>query len=142
MILLIGKNKSLLGKRKRRNAFTFIELLLAVVIFSLGITALFRSFFIALDRITYLQNRLYATVLLDNHSTDVERLLRGYNALPMYLKPYSENILGPLPVKFSQDFSIEALEGFSDIFELRVTVTWDERNQQKKLTRTSYLLDI
>ena len=77
------------GKSKKRG-FTFIEIMVTLIILTSGITMIFKSFLISLDRINYLTTRMYASVQIDNRISEIQKMLRAYKVLPFEL---DKNIL-------------------------------------------------
>ena len=116
--------------------------MVTLTILSVGITMIFRSYIISLERMSYLTSRLYATNILDNRISEIERSLKVYNSLPFDLSPKKSIDIGGKEIFFKQDMNISAVENFVDLFQLELGLTWDEKDREVNLSRTSYLLDL
>ena len=132
MISLTGSNKQ---------GFTFVEVMVTLAIFSVGIVGVFQSYLISLDRINHLTNRLYVHVYLDEHLKTIERNLKVYQTLPFELDRTGKIDLGGKILNYSHNLSIAQVENFNDVFELKLTYTWNERGLARSLSRSTYISD-
>lgn len=126
---------------KDSKGFTFIEVLVTLVILSVGIIAVFRSFLLSLDYLTHLNNRLYATILIDDRIDVTQRILRNYKSLPL---GNSEDItvdIGSKEKKYLYQTKISEISGYIDFFELELSLQWQEKGRNIKLSRFAYLSD-
>ncbi|MDP8213352.1 MAG: type II secretion system protein [Candidatus Zapsychrus exili] len=141
MILLIGKKRSSIKNVRfnRENGFTFIEVMVTLVIFSVGIVMIFKSFLISLDRMNYLTNRLYATTLLDNRIERIDRFLKVYGALPFDEQQVREVDVGGKKVGFKEYVSIGEIEDFVEVFKLDLKLSWKENNKELNISRSKYI---
>lgn len=122
--------------------FTLVEVLVALIILSTGITAIFKSYFISLDRLQHINNRLYATSMLDSRLSEIERVLRAEEALPLNLSSTQEVDVGGRSISFDEEIRISEVEGFNDVFLLDLSITWNERGNMKKISRSSYISEL
>lgn len=86
-----------------------------------------------------LTNRLYATIVLDNQVTSIERTLREFNALPFELDPTEQVNVGPKVIDYQKTFNIEQLPELPNVFSLDLTLSWEEKGRTIRLTRSAYL---
>ena len=121
--------------------FTFVEVMVTLVILSTGLVVIFKTLFYSLDQIHSLTTRLYADVLIENRISEVERLLRIYNAVPMDLNHSQLMNIGTKEVNFKEQMSFQDVDGLPDVFHFDFSISWDEGNHPMKLNRTTYLLD-
>ncbi len=128
--------------KKNRRAFTFVEVMVTLTILSAGIIVIFKSLFYSLDQIHAMSSRLYADMLLESRSGEVERLLRVYNALPLELNRAQTIDTGNKKIDFKEQMSFEDVEGLIDVFRMDLSVSWKEGSRDMKLSRSSYLLDV
>lgn len=126
----------------RPRGFTFVEIMVTLVVLSAGIVVVFKSFFYSLDVVRSMTVRIYANNLMENRINEIERMLRVYNALPMQLGRSDDIDLGSKTVTFKEQMLFSEVEDFSDIFRLDFSVSWKDGNKEKKLTRSSYILDV
>ncbi|MCA9394124.1 MAG: prepilin-type N-terminal cleavage/methylation domain-containing protein [Candidatus Omnitrophica bacterium] len=122
-----------------RGGYTFVEVLIAVVIFSAGMVGVFRTLLVSVDRMSLLTNRMYAHLILDNRISEMERSLRAYNSLPFELQPQEEVTVGGKTVIFKKSTDIRQLKDLNDIFAVTLSLTWRERGRDVSLSQSAYL---
>ena len=139
MMLLIGikRHRRLFSKR----GFSFIEVMVTVVILSVGLVSIFQTFIISMDRMSHLTQRIYATHLLDNQIITIERRLRAYQVLPFDFNQVEHVDIGALTVDFVPKINVSAINDFVDVFQLDLTLEWKEGNKQLSLSRSAYISD-
>ncbi len=124
---------------RKQDGFTFIEIMVTLIILSVGLVAILKSFIISVDQMRHLTNRLYATTILDNQISSVERTLKVDNILPLSLEPIERISTGAKKVIFQPDIKISEIQDYVEIFQLDVHLTWMEGQKQRRLTRSAYL---
>ena len=132
MISPTGKNKG----------FTFIEMMVTLAVLSVGIVFIYKSFLVSIDQLEYLTQRLYATVLLDNQFSAIERNLKIYKALPVSLNESLKIPIGPKTITYKQGMNIKEVEDYPDVFSLTLVLSWSEQRRQMTLERTGYISDM
>ena len=115
--------------------------MVTLVIFSTGIVAILQSYLTSLDRIEHLNNRLYASMLLDDRIALIKRNLRAYRALPLDMNRNDLVNLGNRELVLTHDLKIKQVENFQDIFELTMSYQWQEDSRLLTLSRSVYLTD-
>lgn len=128
-------------KSAKTRGLTFIEVMVALVILTGGLVAVFRVFISSLNQINHLNNRLYASVILDNRIAEIERNLRIYKTLPFALEQGYSVDVGGKTVEFQQEMQISAIDEFVEIFNIHLTLKWNESNREASMSRSSYLSD-
>ena len=142
MILKIGnREKTDSGLFLNKRAYTFIEIMVTLTILSAGLTMIYKTLIASLDRMNYLTNRLYADNLIDNRIAVIERMLRSYKALPFEVAQKEAVNIGRKELEFKQETLITEVENFLDVFQLDLTVGWQERDHQVSLKRSAYIAD-
>ncbi len=143
-ILPIGRLTQRLKRSLTLNkGFTFIEVMVALIILSTGIVTILKVFIVSLDQLSYLGNRVYATIALDNKMIKMSRGLSTYNALAIHQLEESESIdTGPKNVEYKEELRISEVPGFSDLFLLDSTISWNEKGRTMQLARSVYLSNI
>ena len=142
MISQIGNSARANRRPLNTRGLTFIEVMVTLIIFSVGIVGIFKTFIISLDQLNYLTDRLYASIILDNHITAIEHMLKVDRALPLET-PASETLqMGSRKVVFEQELVLSAVEDFIDTFKLDLTLTWKEGTHQKHLSRSAFVNDL
>ena len=135
-----GRSLSLARKLKANNGFTFIEIMVTLVILSVGIVGVYQALFQSLDHMSRLTSRLYANILLEDQLAVIERQLRAYKTLPTET-PVQEIDVGVQHVNFEPQLIIGEVDQFTDVFKIELEYTWLERNRQNRLGRSAYLSD-
>lgn len=148
MILPIGNKPHLpqrrtltFSRRRFHDGYTFIEVLLALTIFSVGIVSIFKSFFTSLDYMNHLTYRLYATNVLDNRLAYLERALRETKTVPKDMEPTVTVRVGETPVTFTQEVNVTPIEQFPNLYHAEVSLDWDEGRRHIHLSRATYISD-
>lgn len=116
--------------------------MVTLVIFSLGLTVIVKSFLVSLDHLIHLTNRLHASLLLDNRISAIERTLRAYKALPFEMNHQEQVSVGAQKTEFTEKMSISEVEDYADVFRLDLAFTWQENQQEKVLSRSAYISDL
>jgi prepilin-type N-terminal cleavage/methylation domain-containing protein len=126
-----------------KKGFTFIEVMVALAIVSLGIVAILKVFVISLDRLDYLGNRLYATTLLDHTLVETSRYIRGGNMSSFSLLSSPEDIdVGARSISFKREVIVEDIKDFEGLALVRAHIMWPEDNRTIELSRFAYLSSI
>jgi prepilin-type N-terminal cleavage/methylation domain-containing protein len=126
---------------RNQKGFTFIEVMVALVILSVGIVGIFKSLLIALDQMDYLTHRLYASTVLQNTLVLKERRLRNYQELSLGLGDKHAVDIGPHTVTYQQKIRISEIESYPDLFEIAASLSWDEGDKRVTVRNAGYLLD-
>jgi hypothetical protein len=113
--------------------------MVTLVILSVGIVAIFQSLIISLDRVSHLTNRLYATNLLDNRISTIQRMLKVYKALPFDAQRNNDINVGAKALSFKEEMKINEIDDLVELFKLELAVKWSEGNQTKRMSRTVYI---
>ena len=125
--------------RRRSKGFTLIEILVALVVLSVGLVSVFRTFIASLNHLSHLTNRLYADNTLDNQFQILERKLRAYKALPVEIDEKHSINMGHKEFQVSQQMVLAAVEDFPDLFHLTLIFNWDEHGKEIKISRSGYI---
>ncbi len=131
MTLPIGNNQK---------GFTFVEVMVTLVILSSGIVFIYKSFFLCADYLSRLSLRLDANQLLDNKISEIKRYVKDSHDL-------SFNRSGNLPIveshykktQFFYQTELVPVLGFEDLYQLSVHLSWVEYGHKRRLSRLSLL---
>lgn len=102
---------------------------------------IFRGYLLSLDRMQHLTNRLYATTLIDNQISDIQRVLRAYKTLPVEMNITETAQVGGKEIEFRQIMDISAVEDYVDVFKLDISLLWNEGDKEIKFSRQAYISD-
>ena len=117
-------------------------MMVTLAVLSVGIVFIYKSFLVSINQLEYLTQRLYATVLLDNQFSTIERNLKVYKALPMSLNDSFKIPIGPKVIAYKQGMNIREVEDYPDVFSLTLSLSWSERKRQMTLERTGFISDL
>ena len=114
-----------------------------LVILSMGIVLIYKSFFLCVDYQSHIAIRLHANILLDNKLVELEQSLRDLNDLSAAVGAY----VIPLEVQNKKiDFecvvNVVPVEEYQFLYQVQVSLSWKERSRPVSLTRSCYLSSI
>jgi len=148
MILRIGNNRikthpnsPAIIKKHNTKGFTFVEVMVTMVIFSLGIVTILKTFVVSLDQMSHLTTRLYANTLLDTQFSTIQKMLTQYSVLPMELEKSNEIQVGSRIVDFKETMSFTEVDDYLDVFELELKIKWNVGKKKYEISRIGYVSD-
>ena len=123
-----------------QKGFTFIEVMVTLVVLSSGIVFIYRSFFLCADYLTRLSLRLDANQVLDNKISDIKCYVKDSHDLSFS----RSGILSVLEfnhkqVQFFYQIDLVAVLGMEKLYRLDVRLSWEEHGVQRHLNRMSML---
>jgi len=122
--------------------FMFIEIMVAIAIFSLGVVSIMQIFRLSLDRLQHLTNRIYANNVIENKISLAERVLRSQRKLPYDIENEERVIIGSKAVVFTDQLSVTKINDSLDLFKLDVALNWQEGTLPKRISRSTYIIDL
>ncbi len=123
--------------------FTFIEIMVALVILSAGIVMIYKSFFQCVDYLSYLTCRLYASQMIENKIADISRSYRESQDASFQRGATTETVeINHKWVDFNYSINMAPLAGLDYIYRLKVTLAWYDGKHLMKLSRESLLSKI
>ncbi len=120
--------------------FTFVEVMVTLVVLSSGIVFIYKSFFLCADYLTRLSLRLDANQLLDNKITEIKRYVSGSHDLS-----FSRSGIIPVEafnhrtIQFFYQTELSPIIGSEDLYQMNVSLSWEEYGHKKHLNRMSLL---
>ncbi|MCD4779199.1 MAG: prepilin-type N-terminal cleavage/methylation domain-containing protein [Candidatus Omnitrophica bacterium] len=132
---------SLRNKKNNRKGFTLIEVMVSLMILSVGIVYILKSYIVSLERTTHITNRIYATTALDNRISYIQRMLKAYKMLPIDLNRKEDIKVGGKNITFKQYMVIKEVAEMPEVFDLTLTLSWQEGLRNISLSRSAYLAD-
>ena len=140
MILSIGSRRLSYGLPAGSNktrGITFIEVMLTVVILSVGLVGLYRSFFSAVNYLDHLSARLYALNLMESRIATIERDFRSLKDFD--IGPLQEDaVINNRPVTFQYTVNFKSVGTLLSVFELDIVLSWEERGRVVSISRSAY----
>jgi type II secretory pathway component PulJ len=111
--------------------------MVAIIILSAGLVAIYRSFLLGADLNEHLANRLYALNLLESRSAFIEKELRSLHAADVSSSGGEEGY-GVRPVSFQLSAVLKPVGTLLSVFQLDLSVSWQERERMFTLSRSAY----
>ncbi len=145
MILPIG-NKLLLSVRwttagcfaaKRGNAFTFLEVMVSLVILSVGITGIYRAFLTALNYQRYVLTKLYTVNVLSDEFARAEHPLVQGGQMPSLAQQEVWIPSDPSSRFFIQRVIVPPRVGYDGEWELQVRMIWQDGEKSQEYRKGS-----
>ena len=126
---------------KRKNGFTFIEVMVTVMILATGIVMIYKVFLSSLDHQRYLIHRLYANNVLDQKIEEMQRLFKEKGEESLQQIETVENVfLRNKEIAFTTIVLFENVPGLKNILQMDVGVSWPERGRPIHLARSVYIV--
>lgn len=125
---------SRIGNRK---GFTLVEVMIASVILALGVVMIYQGFFISLDSLGYCLDYLRLSPLADEKIWQAQDALRRLG--PKAELDTSGNFIYGRR-SFGWNLSYNPLEGSSGLYEINLSVLWQNGRRQARLNRGAYAL--
>jgi len=141
MILKIGNKSPLAKKSLHNNGFSLFEVMVTVIILSVGITGVYQAFFMSLNHLNYLTARCYAQILLDNKVTELQAKFKSDGVIDLEKGMDGDEIpfdQGALRYGYTANF--RNVGNLDDLLELNVNCLWNDGRRDFKLSKAAYIL--
>ena len=119
------------GKKRKNKGFLFIELMLSVLIMSIGFITILNSLISSAKAIEYSKDYFTACLLLEN------KALEAFNA--NIKEGLSQGAFSEVNKKFSWEMNAEITEESGGLKEVSLSVFWGEKNKKGDVTIVTYL---
>ena len=127
--------------KKGCRGFTFVEMMMALVILSTGIISIYRAFFVSLDIINHISYRLEGLHLLNEKIAQIERDVAFDKQIPFGSKKDIDiKTINGKNVNFEYNLDLKSVENIERLAELTLTLKWTEHGRQVQINRTLYLM--
>jgi prepilin-type N-terminal cleavage/methylation domain-containing protein len=124
----------------KKKGLSFIEVLVTVAILGSGIVMIYKAFFVSLDYMNHLTYRLHANILLDNKINELQREYKGTDEITFSVNDAKvEVMVNNKPVDYIFGLSYRKLDNISDLLEVKLRLSWVERNRRLVLSRSAVL---
>ncbi len=129
-----------MNKKRQNSGLTFFEVMVTLTILSVGLLAIYKSFFISLNYTRHLNYRLYAINLLDEKIQTIEKDFIDTKALPSVTSHEMTTVeVDNKPIDYEYNINFQSVDGAQDLFELVVKISWLEQDKLITLTRSVYI---
>jgi prepilin-type N-terminal cleavage/methylation domain-containing protein len=127
----------------KTQGFTFVEIMVTLVILSAGIVMIYKSFFLCVDYLSYLTCRLYASQMIENKMADVSRSYRESPDSSFNRGATTETMeVSHKWVDFNYAIEMSPVNDLDYLYRLKVTLSWYDGHHLMKLSRESLLSKI
>ena len=123
----------------RKNGFTFIEVMVTIVILTTGIFMIYKIFLSSLDQQSYLTHRFYASNLLDKKIFEAQRLFQEKGTFLPKEGLGEDVFIDNKKLAFEIKTLFQEIPGLEDLLQLDIGVFWLERGRPVRLTRSVYI---
>ena len=124
-----------------RKGLTFVEVMVTLVIISLGMTAVFRTFIFSLNKLEYLTTRIYAEFALERKISSLQRDYKAYRTLPFDFEPTDKTLLsGSSSIDIQQHMDVQPVKPFPDLLSVKCALEWNQNGQNVHLDKEAYIL--
>lgn len=141
MILPTGNRMSSAHISSRKRGLSFLEVMVTAVILSVGLVAIYRSFFITFDHFHYLSCRLYANNLIETKIARAEKDFRDLKDFDIGSMT-DEVEIGNKNVAFAYTIDLKPVGTLLSVFELDITLSWDDHGRTISISRSAYFSGI
>ena len=142
MILSIGNKRDPFNLKRwvPRAGFSFIEIMVAMMILATGIVFIYKSFFVSLGYMNHVTNRLVALSLLDNRIADMELLLKTKGALSLAGGSETKRVvIQQRTVDFHFETELRSVESIPGLYQVDLNLSWEEGTRGIRVGRTVYI---
>ena len=113
---------------------------MTMAILSCGIMLVYKSFFISLNHIQHVTNRLIASNLIDKRFSDIEMVLKSQGVLILSAGPETQKVtVLNKEVDFHFDTTFTGIGTLKGLYEVNMTISWREGAKQVSMMRSAYL---
>ena len=115
--------------------------MVSVVILATGITAVYQAYMKSLDYLNYFHTRLYATFLLDNRLSEIQKEIAMTGEVSRQLlesKEHSRIANREMDFEFSSNF--KSVEPLPNLFQVDMFLAWIENDRKVQMSRSAYIL--
>ena len=124
-----------------KQGFTFVEVMVSLVVLCCGIVLIYKSFFLCADYLNNLTCRLYASSLIDQKIGDVSKSFAEWPAKDLNLGDSSVTLaINYKPVRFDYDINLAPLPDVKSVWQLDVKLSWVDGPRKMHAQRSAYMI--
>ena len=121
--------------------FTFVEVMVSLVVLCCGIVLIYKSFFLCADYLNNLTCRLYASSLIDEKIGDVAKSFAEWPAKDL---DFGNNVVtidvNHKPVHFTYNIKLAPLSDVNSVWQLDVNLNWVDGPRTMHAERSAYMI--
>ena len=121
--------------------FTFVEVMVSLVILCSGIVMIYKSFFLCADYLNNLTCRLYASSLIDEKIGDITRSFAEWPAKPLDFGDNSVELnINHKSVWFNYNIKLAPLDDVKSVWQVDVNLNWLDGPRPMHAERSVYMI--
>jgi len=141
MILSTGNNAR--SRLSRAKGYTFIELMVAISILSIGIVAIYQALLTSLNYQSQLSCRLYALSLIEHKISEIQKVYSLTGVFPSASHGQVEQVvLDHRAVPFRWAIHPVPVVGLDGLMGAEVVLSWPGGNRELNIKRYVFLSDL
>ena len=138
---LITGNNHFQGFGLSTKGFTFVEVMVSLVVLCCGIVLIYRSFFLCADYLNNLTCRLYASSLIDEKIGDISKSFAEWPLKDLNFGDAFVTLdINHKPVRFTYDIALQPLADVKSVWQLDVRLSWMDGPRSMHANRSVYML--
>ena len=124
----------------KRSGFTFIEVMVSLVVLSAGIVFIYKTFFLCVDYLSRLTVRMHANELVDEKIADVSRLFHETADITASsgISVITEEI-NHKKVHFTYQVVFDPVLSNDNAFRIKVVLSWLDAGRTMKISRLALM---
>lgn len=124
-----------------KSGFTFVEVMVAMVILAAGIVAVYRSFFLCVDYLNNISSRWWASELIEEKISEISMQLKKDTKTAIDLdSPPRIITINNRPIRFQYAIQLIPFNDLDGINRLDVSLDWNDGRRSMHLNRSVYLI--
>jgi len=124
---------------KNQKGFSFIEIMTTIAVLSLGIVAIYQSFFKSLEYVNHVTYRLHALNLLSNKIEMIQKRFEVTGEIVLSDAGPAAVVLHGRKFEFQQKINLMNVNRKKGIYQLDVSLSWVESGRSITLSRSCYI---
>lgn len=124
---------------KNKKGFSFIEMMTTMAVLSLGIVAVYQSFFKSLEYVNHMTYRLHALNILSNKIEMIQKRFEVTGEIVLTEAHPAVVYIHGQKIEFQQDVDLVSLNQKKHIYQLNVALSWKESGRNITLSRSCYI---
>jgi prepilin-type N-terminal cleavage/methylation domain-containing protein len=121
--------------------FTFVEVMVALVVLCCGIVLIYKSFFLCADYLNNLTCRLYASSLIDEKIGDIAESFAEWPTKSLEFGNNSVDlVINHKPVRFNYDINLQPLPDVKSVWQVDVKLSWVDGPRNMHAQRSAYMI--
>ena len=133
------RTKSAIGNNPK--GFTFVEVMVSLVVLCCGIVLIYKSFFLCADYLNNLTSRLYASSLIDEKIGDISESFAEWPVKGLDFGNTSVTLdINHKPVQFNYDINLAPLTDVKSVWQLDVKLNWKDGPRQMHAQRSASMI--